>query len=180
MSKPKLGFYRKSTDSNKELIQLFEHNQKIRYESKPSDWEDKQFLKKIQLEEKHARKTILIMLKRGLIKTSDDFFRAAFFFQHSHKFQDYAIAIALYSVSSQLGEEWAKNYYAMALDRFLLSVGQDQYFGTQFEKRRGKWKISPFRENVSDEERQKYLVQSLEDLKKTVNELEQADIRDSH
>lgn len=176
MIKPKkLGFYRKSEKSNKRLIDLFERNQMIRYASSNKDWEDKNFLDKLVQEEKTARAEILKMLKKGEIRTSDDFYRASWFFHHGATFHSYALAITFAAVSFHLGEPWGKNLYALALDRFLLSIGQPQYFGTQFEKRYGKWKLSPYNKKTTDKERKLYFV---EPLKKTLEKIKDFELQE--
>jgi len=169
MAKPKkLGFYRKSRQSNKKLIRIFEKNQKVRFSG---DWKDKKFIKKLVQEEREARKEVLMMLKKGQIRTSDDFYRAAFLFHHGNNFRSYTLAVALAAVSHHLGEIWGKNFYAVALDRFLLSIKQPQYFGTQFEKRYGKWRISPYNLKTTDKERKEYFVEPLKKILKRIKEI---------
>lgn len=160
MKKRKLGYYYYSPTSNRRLVELFERNQKQRYSASNKDWENKEFTRRLWKEEIVARKEILEMLKRGEVRTSDDFYRAGHFFHHGLTFRQYALGLACFAVSRHLGDLWGKNYYAVVLDRFLVSVKQPQYFATQFEKRGGKWIISPYRKNVSDKERKKYFVQS--------------------
>lgn len=171
MGKRKLGFYHYSSQSNKRLVELFEKNQKSRYSKTLKDWEDKQFIRELKKEEGRARKEILEMLRRGEIRTADDFYRAANFFHHGSNFKHYALAVALFAVSNHLGNLWGKNAYAVALDRFLLFIKQPQYFVTQFEKRRGKWIISRYRKVVLDKERAEYLVEPLEKMKKDVKKM---------
>lgn len=174
MKKHKFGFFHYSPLSNKRLIELFERNQKLRYGASDEDWADKEFTMKLRDEEIRARKAIIGLLRRGEITTADDFYRAGHFFHHSLTFRDYALGLTLFAASHHLGELWGKNYYAVALDRFLLSIKQPQYFGTQFERKKGKWLISSSRENVSDKERKKYLVEPLEKMKKRVNKMNEA------
>lgn len=167
MSRPKkLGFYRKSHQSNKKLIKVFEKNQKARLNG---DWKDKNFVKKLFKEEKQVRKEILKMLKEGKIKTSDDFYRAAWFFHHGSSFHSYALAVALATASYHLGELWGKNFYAVALDRFLLSIGQPQHFGTQFEGKKRKLKLASYNKKTTDKERKEYFVNP---IKKTIKEIQ--------
>lgn len=161
----KIGFYRKSSKSNRRLVLVFEEVQKERLQG---DWEDIKFRKNISSKEKHARTEALQMLKKGKIKTADDFYRAAMLFQHGTNFKSYAIAVALAAASGHLGEPWGRSLYAMALDRFLLSIGQKQHFGTNFEKIRRVWQLSPYNKKTSDYERQSYLV---EPIKKILQEM---------
>lgn len=175
MKKRKLGYYHYSPTSNQWLIELFERNEKKRYSMSSKDWNDEQQARQLAQEERQARKEILQMLRKGDVCTSDDFFRAGHFFHHGSNFRDYALGLALFATSRHLGELWGKNYYAVALDRFLVSVKQPQYFATQFEKRRGKWIISPYRKNVSDKERKKYFVQSSRQAQKMLRGMNRGD-----
>jgi len=135
------------------------------------DWGDKKLTRELTKEERLARQEIVDMLRRGEIRTSDDFYRAGHFFHHGSNFRDYALGLALFAVSRHLGELWGKNTYAVALDRFLLSIKQPQYFVTQFEKQRGKWIISRYRKGIIDKERAKYFVESLAKTKKQVKQM---------
>ena len=163
-----MGFFHKTTKSNKRLVEIFEKNQKDRYDG---DWEDKKFVKNSTKEERRARKEILGMLKKGEVRTRDDFYRAAWFFHHGNTFRSHGLAVALATVSYQLGEPWGKNFYAVALDRFLLSINQPQSFGTQFEKKRGKWVVSPYNKNTTDKERKLYFVDPINKTLKNIEKL---------
>ena len=167
----RLGYYRKSVRSNKRLVELFEDNQKQRYSSTNKDWTDKKFTRRLWKEEIQTRREILAMLRKGKIRTSDDFYRAGHFFHHGMGFRSYALGLTLFAVSHHLSELWGKNYYAVALDRFLVSIKQPQYFVTQFKKRGEKWIISPYRKSVSDKERKEYFVEPLEKMKKDVRKM---------
>jgi hypothetical protein len=175
MTNKRLGYFHKSRASNKLLVRLFEKNQLIRYASTGGDWTDSEFTSKLNQEEVRARKIISRLLRNGKVITSDDFFRAAHFFHHGTTIRDYALAVALYSISWQLGELWAKNYFAVAIDRLLLALHQPQYFGTQFEKINDKWDISPRHPEVTDKQRKEYMVDSMSRLKKMLKELDQFD-----
>lgn len=168
----KIGFYRKSSKSNQRLVHFFEE---LQNERPQVNWEDinSPNLKKISLKEKKARKEVIEMLKNGQIKTSDDFYRASMLFQHGSDFKSYAMAIALAAASGHLGESWGRSLYAMALDRFLLSIGQKQYFGTNFEKVKGKWYLAPYNKRTSDFERQFYFIEPMKKLLQGVKKFSQ-------
>lgn len=174
MSK-RVGFFRKSKNSNKELVALFEKIQEIRSKSTDQDWEDKNFVKKLESLEKAASKRVLELLKAKKIKTADDFYRASFIFHHGKNYKSYLIATALAAVSHHLGEPWGKNLYAITLDRLLLSIGLPQQFGSQFIKKQGKYKLAPLNKHTSDKERKKYLIEPLAKLKAREKELNKED-----
>lgn len=167
----KIGFFRKTNKSNSGLVAVFEEIQNIRFQAKNKDWEDPKFEGYLNKLEETARKNIERMFKRGELHTSDDFYRAAFIFHHGHDFKSYALAVTLAAVSNHLGEPWGKNLYAVALDRFMLSIMQPQFFGTQFEMKNKKWRFSPLNNKITDEERKKYLVENMNLLKKRLKKL---------
>lgn len=164
----KVGFYHKSSESNQRLVILFETLQEDRLQVNMKDANSR---KKISLKEKQIRNEVLKMLKKGEIKTSDDFYRTAMLFQHGSNFKSYAMAVALAAVSAHLGETWGRSLYAMALDRFLLSIGQKQYFGTNFEKVKGKWRLAPHNEKTKDFERKFYLVEPMKKILQEIKKL---------
>lgn len=166
----KIGFYHKSSKSNQKLVLLFEELQKERLQA---NWEvaNSPNLKKIGLTEKQTRKEIIAMLKKGEIKTSDDFYRAAMLFQHGKDFKSYALAVTFAAISGHLGEPWGRSLYVMALDRFLLSINQKQHFGTNFEKVKGKWRLSLYNKKTSDFERQFYLIEPIKKIMQEIKKL---------
>ena len=166
----KIGFYRKSSRSNQRLVKLFNELQKDRSQT---HWEDANSLypQRIDWKEKQLRREVLKMLKKGEIRTSDDFYRAAMLFQHRSNFKSYALAVALAAASSHLGEAWGRSLYAMALDRFLLSIGQKQHFGTNFEKVGRNWRLASYNKKTSDYERQFYLVEPMKRILQEIKKL---------
>lgn len=169
--KQRLGFYHKTVRSNKRLITLFEENQKLRYAGNERDWKNKGFIQKLEQSERLARKEILSFLRKGEIRTSDDFYRAAWFFHHGNNLRSYALAVALAAVSNHLGELWGKNLYAVAIDRFLLSIKNSQYFGTQIVREKGKWVLAPYDKKTGDDERKAYFVDPLEKTVKAAEKM---------
>ena len=70
-----------------------------------------------------------------LAKTShngEDYYYAAFLFQHGQKAEDYLFAHILATESVALGYSRAKWISAATLDRYLEQIGQKQVFGTQY------------------------------------------------
>lgn len=162
----KIGFFRKTKQSNKKLIVLFEKIQKIRFESSNSDWQDKDFVKKLMSLEKEARSEILNLLREKNLKTSDDFYRASFIFHHGLNFKHYMFAVTFASISHHLGEQRAKNFYAVTLDRLLLNIGLPQHFGSQFTKKSGEWQLEKIDNKTTDKERAEHGIEALSLIKK--------------
>lgn len=157
----RLGYFRKKKSSNKRLIELFEENQKLRFSSTEKDWQNKKFTQKLEFQEKKARQEITRMLKDGKIRTADDFYRAAFMFQHGDNYKSYSLAVTLAAVSMLLGESWAKNFYTKTIDRFLLSLNQPQIFFTQYVMHKGRWSLSPYNKNISSKVRKLFGAETL-------------------
>lgn len=170
----KVGFYRKTQESNKRLIKIFEELQRERLKA---DFDNLELGKKINYLDKKAIKEVLKMLEKGQIQTADDFYRAAMIFQHGESYKSYALAVTLALVSDLLGEVWGKTLTAAAMDRFLLSINQSQYFGTSFEKREGVWELSTYRKEISDKARKIYDIPSHHKLLEEVKRLNRGSAR---
>jgi len=168
----RLGYYRQSGNSNKRLVKLFQECQTYWYRD-PEEWRSRKFIKELREIEKQARKEVSQMLNQKKLRTPDDFYRAAWFFHHGNTIRSHALAVTLAAVSYHLGEPWGKSFYATAIDRFLISVGHCQYFGTQLDKEQGKWVIAPCNKKVTDQERKEYLGESLEGIKRGIEKLNQ-------
>ena len=151
---------------------LFEKIQKIRLESNPEDWQNENFLKSLRQIENRAKSEVLKMIKNNNLKTSDDFLRAGDIFHHGNTSSEYMLAAALNALSMHLGEPWAKNHYAVAIDRLFLSLGLPQYFGSQYIKRNGKWVLDKYNKKTADKERLKYTIEPLRLLKKRAEDIE--------
>lgn len=162
------GYHKKTAESNRLLMNIFEQIQDIRINK---NLQDPKIIKKLLEKERDARKQLLIMLKRGEVRTADDFYRAAILFQHDESFKSYALAMALSTISCLLGERWGRSLSAAAIDRFLLSIKQKQIFGTNFEKLNDKWRISLYQKGVSDELRKEYDMPPLKELQREVYSL---------
>ncbi len=79
------------------------------------------------------RKRARAMMAAGQFRTGDDFYDAAFLFQHGDKAADVLLAHTLAMVAMAEGRAGARWIAAATLDRYLQEVGQPQVFGTQYE-----------------------------------------------
>lgn len=85
--------------------------------------------------EKHdheRRARVRQLLDAGSVKTGQDYWFAAMVFQHGDKPEDYLMAHVLSVVSANKGNRNGRWLAAASLDRYLLTVGQKQIYGTQF------------------------------------------------
>jgi hypothetical protein len=73
------------------------------------------------------------LLEGGRVQTAQDFHYAAVLYEHGHNPQDYLTAHLLAVVALAKGRLQAEQLAAASLDRYLLSIGQPQILGTQFE-----------------------------------------------
>lgn len=72
------------------------------------------------------------LLDAGQLRTADDYYAAAFVFQHGQKPEDYLMAHVLAMAAMKLGRGDASWIAAATLDRYLWNTDKPQVFGTQF------------------------------------------------
>lgn len=72
------------------------------------------------------------LLQAGALRTAEDFYRAAFIFQHGTTADDYLMAHALAVAATARGHPEAPWIAAASLDRYLQKIGQPQIYGTQY------------------------------------------------
>jgi hypothetical protein len=113
------------------------------------------------LEKRNARrrKKVRGMLESGALRVADDFERAAGILCDASDSSDCELArtLALKAVKLDPKNRYAKAVAAMAEDRYLLSIGKPQIYGTQFRIIRGKKILEePYDlSTIADEERNK-------------------------
>ncbi|HVI98128.1 MAG TPA: hypothetical protein VM657_03595 [Sphingomonas sp.] len=78
------------------------------------------------------------LLDSGALHSGEDFYHAAFVFQHGATPGDYLLAHALATVAIARGKAGATWIAAATLDRYLQQIGQPQVYGTQFSSRQDK------------------------------------------
>ena len=86
-------------------------------------------------EDRRRRQVVRRLLDEGAIHTGDDYFRAAFIFQHGEEADDFLLAHALAVTAVAKGRSDANWIAAATLDRYLQAIGQPQIYGTQFQVR---------------------------------------------
>lgn len=95
---------------------------------------------------------------------------AALIFQHGTTPEDYKQAHEFAKKAVDMGSNVTKWLYAATLDRYLVSIGKKQKFGTQFIEKNGQWERCPVDGTISDKQREEYYVpplsQALEVFKK--------------
>jgi len=104
------------------------------------------------------RSAVKEMLVEGKISAAVDFENAALIMQHGGTSDDFQLAnsLATVAVAMEPDRQLASWLIAATLDRFLLSRGKPQWYGTQFARAKNgeKPKLMPFDPSaVSDAER---------------------------
>ena len=112
--------------SNAELAALFEADQAARRGRPDIDWS----VVAVQDAERRARTRE--MLDAGQINSAQDYYHAAFIFQHGGEPDDYLLAHALAVAAVGKGHPQASWIAAATLDRYLQNTGRAQIYGTQF------------------------------------------------
>jgi len=95
------------------------------------------------------------------LQSGEDYYYAAFIFQHGQKPEDYLYAHVLATTALGKGFAPAKWLSAATLDRYLRSIEQPQIFGTQFGRGPADDDMSPYdKDMLSDRIRKTWCVTS--------------------
>lgn len=155
------------TPDNEEVARLYREDQADRQsqDGKPIDWQV------VGPRDESRRKRVVEMLNAGELKTGRDYFNAATIFQHGDRPADYLLChelcvTAVFKAGHGETASWiatAKWLAAASEDRFLLSIGRGQRFGTQFtsDGRNQPWHLDKIDPGVSDGMRKTWGVPTL-------------------
>lgn len=136
---------------NEELKKLYEDDVK---EKTDADWSNKEVMAKVDKNDRKRKKKVEKIMAEGGLKTAADYHHAAFIFQHGESTADYQKANELAKKGMEMGDERSKWLYAATMDRWLVSQGKPQKYGTQFRKNKsGKWEMGQVDPITTDEER---------------------------
>ncbi len=115
--------------------------------------------------DRKREKRIYEILEEGGVRTSNDYQNAAMIFQHGGNSEAYGMAVKLMTKSIELNPHADKWLLAAATDRYLLSKGEPQIYGTQFSKKNeegAKWERSEMDSTqITDAQRMEYRVETL-------------------
>lgn len=142
--------FRTATDpaASRRLAQLFAQDQADRA-VQPIDWS------KVAPADQARRREALQLLNAGRLSQGEDFYHAAFLFQHGDCPQHYELANLLAQQAMRRGYPAAGWLYAATFDRWMLSLGRPQKYGTQFvtEPEGCVVKLAPYDPATTDAER---------------------------
>lgn len=152
-----------ASPSSSELQRLFEEDQADRAPApgKSFDWEA------VSIRDEARERQIKELLRAGALQSGADYYHAAMILQHATEPDDYLLAHDLCVIAIGKGEQRAKWLAAASLDRFLMAIGRQQRFGTQFISRRSfrAPQLAPVDPNVPDQLRRELNVPTLEEAK---------------
>jgi hypothetical protein len=114
---------------NPRLLEIFQEDQTEREKV----YDDPRQVSRLKEMDTARRKRIIVMMELGEVKTKNDFYHAAVLFQHGDKPEDFLAAHRLSALAAILGHKTARWLMAASLDRYLMSIGHPQIYGTQFE-----------------------------------------------
>jgi hypothetical protein len=112
--------------SNPEMRAIFEADQAARRSGAAIDWPV------VEPQDRARRERTRQLLDAGALQSGDDFWHAAFVFQHGGEPNDYLLAHTLATVAIARGRPDATWIAAATLDRYLQRIGQKQIYGTQY------------------------------------------------
>lgn len=151
-----------------ELETLFSEDQadRIQNSTTPIDWEE------VSVRDEKRELRIKELLALAPLGSGTEYYHAAMILQHATTPEDYLLAHDLCVIAIGKGEQKAKWLAAASLDRFLVSIGRPQRFGTQYSSKFSHppslVQVDP---NISDALRKEFDVPSLEDAKKRESEM---------
>lgn len=111
--------------TNAEMTRIFTADQADRSKT-DADW------RAVNEADALRRQRTEALLDAGQLNSGDDFYHAAFIFQHGDKANDYLKAHILATIAAARGKPAAVWIAAATLDRYLQAIGQPQVLGTQF------------------------------------------------
>lgn len=128
---------------NQEMTTIFVANQAARDHPTAIDW------RVLWPADKARRAQTQALLDAGKLSSADDFYHAAYVFQHGNEAEDCLKAHSLAVVAVARGKREAIWIAAATLDRYLQRIGQPQIYGTQFLHPPGqKWTQEPYRRDL--------------------------------
>ena len=151
---------------NTELVEIYENDQNDRM-GESINWPE------VNKRDSLRRIRVHQLLDSGKVRTGNDLKNAAMVFQHGQDSIDYGLAVSLMKKAIEKDTAINKWLFAAATDRYLLSKGEPQIYGTQYQKMEDEpWKLGEIdTTKISDAERIKYGVETLAEQKEKVKKL---------
>ena len=115
--------------------------------------------------DRQRRRRLTELLAAGALQEATDYWHAAMLLQHGDTLDDYWQAHDLAKRGATLGHAGCRWLAAAAYDRWLVSQGKPQRFGTQSRTVDGRLALYPVDPTTTDAERAEWLVKPLADLR---------------
>ncbi|HRW05890.1 MAG TPA: hypothetical protein P5121_12380 [Caldilineaceae bacterium] len=113
------------------------------------------------------------MVDAQLLATTLDHYHAALLLQHGHDPNDFRRAQQLAEQAAQMGEPRGIKLSALAEDRYLISMGQPQRYGSQFVCTPPQgWQLQPVGPAVTDADREQKQMPPLAEQRAKVAEIQ--------
>jgi len=112
---------------NQELARLYQEDQSDRAPEENIDWQV------VGPRDKTREARVKALCNADMLNTGADYYHAAMVLQHAGAPEDYLLAHELCVVAIAKGNQDAKWLAAATEDRFLMSIGRPQRFGTQYQ-----------------------------------------------
>ncbi|MGV3618253.1 MAG: hypothetical protein ACO1SV_23240 [Fimbriimonas sp.] len=147
-----------------ELLDLFAADQADRF---PQAGKSEVDWKAVEARDADRRKKVLRLHEEERLRTNVDFYRAAVIMQHGKTPDDFLLAHEFAGASVALGRLSCRWLVAATEDRFLLSIGRPQRFGTQYqaEKATPASSLHPVEGGVTDSLRRAMDLPTLQEAK---------------
>ncbi len=142
---------------SQELQAIVSDDQKDR--TPPVDWSQ------VGPRDEIRRKRVGEIFGEGCFNSASDYSAAALIYQHGTVSDHYFQAFLWSKKAFELGNSWEGHSVANGIDRYLVSTGHRQLFGTQFRQDPNTklWCIEPIEKTFPDSKRVQYLKMSLEE-----------------
>lgn len=158
---------------NSELIEIYQNDQNDRM-TDDIDWFE------VSKNDSLRRVRVHQLLDSGKVNTGMDYKNAAMVFQHGNDSTDYGLAVKLMKKAIERDTTINKWLFAAATDRYLLSKGEPQIYGTQYQKMGDEpWKRGEIdTTKISDLERIEYGVETLAQQREKVKQMNKKKLSD--
>lgn len=112
----------------------------------------------------------------GCFHNSSDYMAVALIYQHGDTSDHYYQAFIWAKRASELGDTSGKGFSALAIDRYLISIGKKQLFGSQYQKIPPSqcFCMQPVEKSFPDDYRKEYSGRSLSDNFKMMASINEA------
>jgi hypothetical protein len=158
-------------DAENRVVLMFYEDQKIRQSGMNGGTFTAEEERRMWIEDRERMIETLAYLEDGKLVKPKALYYAAFIFHHGVCSDHYQLASMLAKRSMDGGYHDAKWLYAATVDRYLLSFGKAQKYGTQFYMGDdGLLHLEPVDPTTTDEERAQYDLPPLADAERIANE----------